>query len=69
MEVLDKDTLTSDLVGKCFLQVEDLCINGGVNEWVEIHYDKLIRKNLSGGKIHIITKWTKNESGKAPLAK
>lgn len=63
MEVLDKDVVTSDLVGKCFLQVEDLIINGGINDWVEIHYDKLIRKNLCGGKIHIKTKWEKNTTG------
>jgi hypothetical protein len=40
LEVLDKDLLTSDTVGTTILQVEDISVNGGINDWIEIHFGK-----------------------------
>jgi hypothetical protein len=59
MEILDRDLLTSDLVGSAELKVKDLIQNGGLkNHWVEIFYKgPLLGRLKSGGKILISTKY------------
>ena len=56
MKILDKDVLTSDLVGTALLSVEDLAVNGGQQQqWHEIYY-----KNKSSGKILISSRFVED---------
>lgn len=56
VEILDKDLVTSDLVGSTLLHVDDLAVNGGMQQqWHEIYY-----KNKSSGKILISSQFVEN---------
>ena len=56
MSILDKDLVTSDLVGTTLLHVDDLAVNGGQQQqWHEIYY-----KNKSSGKILISSRFVED---------
>jgi Ca2+-dependent lipid-binding protein len=60
LQVLDKDTLKSDLVGEVTLNVDDLCHKGGVREaWYHIVFHRRIKAlgDKEAGKIKISSKY------------
>lgn len=59
MDIMDKDVLTSDTVGTALLNIDDLIIKGGTDEWHEIYY-----KKKSSGKIRLIANWHPSEESK-----
>lgn len=68
MDIMDKDVLTSDTVGTALLNIDDLIIKGGTDEWHEIYW-----KKKSSGKIRLIANWHPSEESKkqkdAPVVK
>ena len=57
MTVFDEDVTCDDLVGATFLQVGNLIINNGVDQWFEIYYNQ-----KSAGQVHLVTKWAANQA-------
>lgn len=49
---MDEDVLKDDEVGSTFLNVGNLIIKGGVDDWFEIYF-----KKKSAGKVHLATSW------------
>lgn len=60
MDVFDKDTFSSDLIGSAKLKVSVLGNKGSTNMWVDIHYKKEV-----AGKIHLDSVWHADKVQKA----
>lgn len=52
MDIMDEDVTVDDKVGSTFLNVGNLIVKGGVNDWFEIYH-----KKKSAGTVHLVTKW------------
>lgn len=38
LDIMDKDVIVDDLIGKTSLLVENLIVKGGVNNWFDIYF-------------------------------